>query len=369
MTILFEVEDVSVEYEGRARGVPGLIGLGRPKLRAVDCASFSVGRGQTLGIVGESGSGKSSLAHALVGLAPVKQGAARLEGREIFELRGAQRRASRRDIQLVFQDPYSSLNPSMNIGKILEEPLVVHERLSAVERRHRVIEALEAVGLGADDLNKYAHQFSGGQRQRIAIARALILRPKVMILDEPVSALDVSTQNQILNLLVDLQKKMQISFILIAHDLGVVDHVSHHVAVMYLGQIVEFGPTEKVLDRPSHPYTVSLLDASPIPDPLVQRSKARVVLNQEIPSPWSPPAGCRFHTRCPLMFEPCGDYAPEPLYLSDEAMVRCHLHDRGPKLEGESVRSRMAEMVAASDEHPASTAANTSRSAEDDRID
>lgn len=369
MSDLFEVKDVSVEYEGRARGVAGLIGLGRPRLRAVDRASFSVARGQTLGIVGESGSGKSSLAHGLVGLAPVTQGSARLEGRDILELRGAQRRASRRDIQLVFQDPYSSLDPSMNIRKILEEPLVVHEKVPALERCGRVIEALEAVGLGADDLHKYPHQFSGGQRQRIAIARALILRPKIMILDEPVSALDVSTQNQILNLLVDLQRKMQITFILIAHDLGVVGHVSHQVAVMYLGQIVEFGPTEKVLQQPSHPYTVSLLDASPIPDPHVQRSRVRVVLNQEIPSPWSPPAGCRFHTRCPLAFEPCGDVIPEPLDLNDGAMVRCHLHDRGPMLGGGTVRFRMTEMVAASNEHHPASIAMDSGTAKDDRSD
>lgn len=369
MTDLFEVEDVSVEYEGRARGVAGLLGLGRPKLRAVDRAGFSVARGQTLGIVGESGSGKSSLVHALVGLAPVTEGVARLDGRNIFELRGSQRRASRRDIQLVFQDPYSSLNPSMNIRRILEEPLVVHESLSAIDRRQRAIEALEAVGLGAEDLQKYPYQFSGGQRQRIAIARGLILRPKVMILDEPVSALDVSTQNQILNLLVDLQAEMHISFILIAHDLGVVGHVSHHVAVMYLGQVVESGPTEKVLHEPSHPYTVSLLDASPIPDPRVQRSKARVVLNQEIPSPWSPPAGCRFHTRCPLVFGPCSDVVPQPLDLNDGAMVRCHLHDRGPMLRGETVRFMIADQVAASNEQRLASVAASSRSADDDRID
>jgi oligopeptide transport system ATP-binding protein len=279
-------------------------------IRAVDGVTLDVREGEVLGLVGESGCGKSTLARTILHLVPASGGSISLRGRDLGSATLAQMRACRRDLQMIFQDPYASLNPRLTVHAALAEPLLVHGICGPGEVEGHVAELMRVVGLAPRYARKYPHEFSGGQRQRIAIARALALRPKIVVADEPVSALDVSIQAQILNLLSQLRREMNLALIFIAHDLSVVRHISDRVAVMYLGKIVELGPAEEVIDRPRHPYTRALVSAIPVPDPAVERARQRIVLAGEPPSPSNPPAGCAFHPRCPHAIERCRQAVP-----------------------------------------------------------
>jgi oligopeptide transport system ATP-binding protein len=274
-------------------------------VKAVDGVSLSVQQGEVLGLVGESGCGKSTLARTVLQLVPTTAGTVVLEGRNLTRASATELRTARRHLQMVFQDPFASLNPRMTVFATLAEPLVVHRTVPPDEVAARVAQLAEKVGLAPRHLQKYPHEFSGGQRQRIAIARALALEPRVIIADEPVSALDVSIQAQILNLLSRLCREMNLALVFIAHDLSVVKHISDRVAVMYLGKIVELGPAAEVIERPRHPYTRALVSAIPTPDPDIERAKKRLVLPGDPPSPLNPPAGCAFHPRCPFVQEKC----------------------------------------------------------------
>jgi len=305
-------------------------------VHAVDAVSFSVRRGETLGVVGESGCGKSTVGKTLLRLLEPSAGSIFFEGRDITHLGSAELRALRREMQIVFQDPFESLNARHSVGRILEEPFVIHRMGTAAERRRWVDELLERVGLSSEAAGRYPHEFSGGQRQRIGIARAIALRPKLIVCDEAVSALDVSIQSQVLNLLLDLQRDMNLALIFIAHDLAVVKHMSDFIAVMYLGQIVEYASAADIYSRPRHPYTRALLSAIPLPDPIDRdaRRRARIVLEGDVPSPIDPPSGCRFHPRCvharpdcatrvPLLEEVRADAAADAA-PDTSAAVACH---------------------------------------------
>ncbi|QTC41900.1 dipeptide ABC transporter ATP-binding protein [Bacillus sp. V3] len=300
--------------------------LGRPvsSVKAVDGVSFTVNKGETLGIVGESGCGKSTTGRMLMRLIDPSEGKVTFEDRELTSLSNSEMRKIRREIQMVFQDPYASLNPRHTVEKILEEPLKVHGMGSAKERRKRVHELLNIVGLSSYHAKRYPHQFSGGQRQRIGIARALMTKPKLIIADEPVSALDVSIQSQVLNLMQDLQKEFELTYIFIAHDLGVVRHISDRVGVMYLGKMVELSDSENLYEKPLHPYTQALLSAVPIPDPDFKRETQ--LLQGDIPSPSNPPSGCTFHTRCPFATDVCKEKVPEFKEHQPGHYVACHLY-------------------------------------------
>jgi oligopeptide transport system ATP-binding protein len=295
------------------------------QVRAVDGVSFDLHAGETLGVVGESGCGKSTLAQVLMRLEPPTSGTATFEGRDMFAMRGAELRRLRRNVQIVLQDPYTSLNPRMTVGDIVGEPFEIHKDVAPKGSRDaKVRELLDVVGLNPEHINRYPHQFSGGQRQRIGIARALALRPKVIICDEPVSALDVSIQAQVMNLLGELQKEFQLSYVFIAHDLSVVRHLSDRVAVMYLGKIVEIGTEEEIYERPMHPYTQALLSAVPVPDPTLRGQRQVIRLEGDVPSPVDPPSGCRFRTRCWKAAERCANEEPELVPRNNAHPSACH---------------------------------------------
>jgi oligopeptide/dipeptide ABC transporter ATP-binding protein len=302
---------------------------GRGEVHAVDDVSFSLRRGETLGVVGESGCGKSTLARVLLRLIEPTAGNIFLDGADLGKLTARQLRAKRRQMQIVFQDAYASLDSRQKIGNIIAEPLVVHRIGNKAARRARVAELLNMVGLEPDAANRYPHEFSGGQRQRIGIARAISLEPKLVIADEPVSALDVSIQSQVLNLLVDLRHKLDLSYIFISHDLAVVEHICDTITVMYLGEIVEMAVGATLFAAPKHPYTQALMSAIPITDPK-RRGSPRIVLQGDIPNPENPPPGCRFHTRCPQVMPQCKTIKPAQ-HLFEESgtphLVRCHLYD------------------------------------------
>lgn len=290
-------------------------------LKALDGVSFTLERGKTLAVVGESGCGKSTLARLITMIEPPTAGSLNIAGKEIIGASAATLKALRPKVQIVFQNPYGSLNPRQKIGHALEEPLLVNTRLSGAERTEKARAMMANVGLRPEHYDRYPHMFSGGQRQRIAIARALMLEPEVLVLDEPVSALDVSIQAQVLNLLADLQEKHELAYLFISHDLSVVRHIANDVMVMYLGRAVEQGPRDAIFNTPQHPYTKALLSATPHPDPT--RKRERIVLKGELPSPLNPPTGCTFHPRCPWAFDVCPVVNPA-LHVHGESHVACH---------------------------------------------
>jgi len=317
--------DLLLEVQGLRKLFPAKSGLlGRKKsVHAVDGVSFKIGAGETLGLVGESGCGKSTTGKLILRLLDPTAGEITWRGQRIDRFARSQMQPVRRELQAVFQDPYSSLNPRIRALDIVSEPIRNYERLPTAEVHARAAELFERVGLRRDQMVKYPYEFSGGQRQRLGIARALSVRPRLIVCDEPVSALDVSVQAQVINLLMDLQSELNLSFLFVAHDLAVVEHISHRVAVMYLGKIVEIAPKRAIFTSPQHPYTEALLEAVPVPDPT--RRRQRRVLTGDVPSPIDPPSGCRFHTRCPYAEERCRREEPRLLEVSPEHLVACHL--------------------------------------------
>ena len=325
--VLLSAQDLSVHYPVYSKGITRRrIGY----VKAVDGVSFTVHRGETLGLVGESGCGKTTTGFAVLKLIELTAGRLEFDGEDITRLNRKEFRGMRRKMSLIFQDPYSSLDPRMSIGSIVAEPLEVYGLYGGrSERWKRVGELLEMVGLSPDLRNRFPHQFSGGQRQRVGIARALAGEPEFIVCDEPIAALDVSIQAQILNLLTDLQEKFGLTYLFISHDLSAVRHVCDRVAVMYLGRIVETGGRNVIHTDPKHPYTQALVSAVPVPNPLVERSRTRTVLKGDVPSALSPPSGCRFRTRCPRAFEPCPVRSPRLQEVKDSHAVACHLYENG----------------------------------------
>jgi oligopeptide/dipeptide ABC transporter ATP-binding protein len=324
MSVLLQVRDLRKHYPVRK----GLLGRAVGVVHAVDGISFSIAERETLGLVGESGCGKSTAGKTILRLVDPTAGTIEWRGQRIDALGRAAMRPFRRELQAVFQDPYSSLNPRLRAADIVAEPLRNYERLGAAAAREKIAWLFEKVGLRPDQMVKFPHEFSGGQRQRLGIARALALRPKLIVCDEPVSALDVSVQAQVINLLADLQAELGVSYLFVAHDLAVVEHISHRVAVMYLGKIVELTDKKTLFRDPQHPYTEALLSAVPVPDP--KAKKKRIILQGDVPSPITPPPGCRFHTRCPYAEERCRREEPAMKEVRPGHLVACHLREGKP---------------------------------------
>ncbi|MBN1830148.1 MAG: dipeptide ABC transporter ATP-binding protein [Deltaproteobacteria bacterium] len=323
MTPLLEVKNL-VKYFPVHRG---FFKRSREYIHAVDDITFSLNRSETLGLVGESGCGKSTAGRTILSLIEPTGGRVFFQGRNVFELGNREKNHLRRHMQMIFQDPFGSLNPRLTVERIVEEPLITHRMGATCERRRKVQETLKIVGLLPEHMKRFPHEFSGGQRQRIMIARALILGPSLIIGDEPVSALDVSVQAQILNLMVRLQRQFGFSYVIISHDLGVIRYISHRVAVMYLGEIVELAKTDELYKNPLHPYTIALLSAVPIPDP--RRHKQRIILQGDVPSPLNPPSGCRFHPRCPYRLDICDTKKPVTHDRGMGHAVSCHYYAEG----------------------------------------
>lgn len=321
-TPLLKVEHLHKEFPTGSGFMGGK--FSKKVVSAVNDLSFEIRAGETFGLVGESGCGKSTTGRAIMHLDPPTSGKVYFEGRDISKMNKKELKAMRREMQFIFQDPYASLNPRMTIGEIISEPMVIHGIGTPEERIERVRELLDVVGLNPEHINRYPHEFSGGQRQRVGIARSFILRPKLIICDEPVSALDVSIQAQVLNLLKDLQKQYGTAYLFIAHDLSVVQHISDRVAVMYLGKMVELSDWKSLYAEPNHPYTQALLSAVPIPDPDVQQNRKRIILAGDPPSPIDPPSGCRFHTRCPIAQVKCSEETPEFREIGEGHFCACH---------------------------------------------
>ncbi|ODT60019.1 MULTISPECIES: oligopeptide/dipeptide ABC transporter ATP-binding protein [Paracoccus] len=338
MSDLLSVRDLRVTFQLRREGA--MPWAAPQPLRAVNGVDFALAPGETLGVVGESGCGKSTLARALIGLVPATGQAEWIDGKDLLALTPRQMMAYRQDIQMVFQDPLASLNPRMTVGQIIAEPLTTHRPdLPRAQVRDRVKAMMDKVGLLPNQINRYPHEFSGGQCQRIGIARALIVEPKLIICDEPVSALDVSIQAQVINLLIRLQKDLGLALIFIAHDLSVVKHISDRVMVLYLGKVMETGPVQALYSNPQHPYTQALLSAVPVPDPTIETAKTIVPLAGDLPSPMNPPSGCVFRTRCPRARAECA--ASVPVLTVGDHQVACHFP--GPLTDAEIAHARRTE--------------------------
>jgi len=320
---LLNVKNLKVQFLSREPFTPA---KKVTRIRAVDGVSFHILKGEVLGLVGESGCGKSTVSRAILQLIPACEGEIYYKRKNLRLLADRDMRSMRRHVQMIFQDPYASLNPSMTVYQTIAELLKIHHISKGQDKRDRVVEMLEVVELDAEFLDRYPHEFSGGQRQRISIARALVVHPEFLIADEPVSALDVSVQAQIINLLQELQEKFELTYLFISHDLSVVRHISNRIAIMYLGKIVELAPTDELFQKPLHPYSKALLSAVPIPDPVVEKKRKRIILTGEVPSAYNIPGGCRFNTRCWKSLEKCFTVEPEMAEVGNGHFTACHLY-------------------------------------------